>query len=59
MHGLKIDQGQPEAQARIDFQTLSSGKPIEKKIRSYSHKSENAIKKSVDFILSEQFTVPV
>ena len=59
LRDLKFAKGQPETQAKMDFQALSSGKPIEKKIRSYSHKSENVIKKAVDFILSEQFTVPI
>ena len=59
LHGPTSAKGQPEIQAKMDFQTLSSGKPIKKKIRSYSHKSENVIKKAVDFILFEQFTVPI
>ena len=57
-HNLKFAKGQPESQAKKDFECMKLGKPIEKKIASYSSKSDEVIKKAVDFILSEQITSP-
>ena len=57
-HNFKFAKGQPEKQARTDFETLKLGNTIEKTVVSYSSKSDEVIKKAVDFILSEQFTSP-
>ena len=57
-HSFKFAKGQPEVQAKKDFETLKSGHTIQKTVASYSSKSDEVIEKAVNFILSEQFTSP-
>ena len=57
-HSFKFAKGQPEAQAKKDFETMKLGHTIQKTVVSYSNKSDEVIRKAVDFVLSEQFTSP-
>ena len=57
-HDVKFATGQPEILARSDYNLLLEGKNLEKKKYSYSTKSDKTIKTTVDFILSEKFSIP-
>ena len=57
-HDVKFGTGQPEILARADYNLLVAGKNLEKKIYSYSSKSESTIKTAVDFVLSDKFSIP-
>ena len=50
-HGLTFAKGYSGSQARKDFDMLASGEPIQKILRSFSHKSDTVITQAINFIL--------